>query len=145
MIIDSLENLPRYESLLPGSSDVFQCIQGNLPALAPGRHQVSEGVDVIVSEEVPGERKARLEVHRRNADIQIALDGSFDIGWLPLARCQQPEGPFDSERDIQFFSDGWEVELTVVPGTFVMLFPDDAHAPCLPETAMRKAVFKVVV
>lgn len=50
-----------------------------------------------------------------------------------------------AERDIYFY-DGNFAKLTLRPGQFVIVFPDDVHAPGLavdePET-IRKAVFKV--
>ncbi len=86
-----------------------------------------------------------MEVHRRYVDVQLCLIGDEQIGWRPLAQCAAPQGPFDCERDIQFFNDRPETWLALRPGLFAIFFPDDAHAPLAGEGEVRKAVFKLAV
>ena len=118
----------------------------DIAALADGNHLI-DGEDVRVKvqhmQTKPLEM-AKLEAHNDFADIQMLLDGSECIGWC-FRTDALTETEATPERDIYFY-DGDFAKLTLRPGQFVIVFPDDVHAPGLavdePET-IRKAVFKV--
>jgi YhcH/YjgK/YiaL family protein len=148
VILDALPQATRYLAVHPGFPAAFDFMcTTDLRALAPGRHAI-DGDRVYVSiDDVTGRGAAgaRLEAHRRYIDIQVVLTGADRIGWRPLADCERADGPFDESRDVGFFRDAPACWLTLVPGRFVVLFPDDAHAPLGGEGALRKAVVKVAV
>lgn len=87
---------------------------------------------------------ARLEAHDTFADIQMVFEGEetyllcFRNGNLTVTESAP-------ERDIAFYEgDAWPVKLTA--GEFIVVFPEDVHAPgvCCGEPArIRKGVFKV--
>ncbi len=89
---------------------------------------------------------AVLEAHRKYVDIQMALVESERIACYPL-HTLEPVGPYDVERDVQFFNYGAkaDLQLSVYPGTFVCLLPQDAHMPQLKTGSETKIVKKVVV
>ena len=113
---------------------------------APGRHEIDDDrlFVLIDRQDGRGHAGARLEAHRRYIDIQLTLDGSEEIGWLPLAACQ-PRGGFDTEKDIAFFDEAPRVWLPVPPETFAIFFPEDAHAPLAGRGPLLKAIVKVAV
>ena len=119
----------------------------DLAAFAPGRHEIDgDRISISVDHvEGRGREGARLEAHRQHIDIQLTLAGVEQIGWRPLAVCEQPEGVFDPTRDIGFYRDRPETWLVVPPGTFAIFFPEDAHAPLAGEGAVRKAIVKIRV
>jgi YhcH/YjgK/YiaL family protein len=148
MIVATLEHLDRYVPLHPRFASAAAFIRNtDLAALAPGRH-VIDGEELYVSvdhKDGRGHDGAKFEAHRKYIDIQVTLSGDEEIGWAPLERCEAPEAPFSTERDIMFFRDPPDVWVKVPPGSFAIFFPEDAHAPLGGRGALRKVIVKVLV
>jgi YhcH/YjgK/YiaL family protein len=92
-----------------------------------------------------GRPNAKLEAHRRYADIQITVRGTEEIGYKPTAGCTEPEAPFDENKDAILFRDAPEVWTPLAEGMFAVYFPEDAHAPMAGQGSVRKAVIKVLL
>ena len=148
MVLDRIVRAAQYAQLHPAFARAFEYLRTiDLAALTPGRHEV-DGDEIYLSvDHVDGRGRdgARLEAHRQHIDIQLTLAGIEQIGWRPLAACEQPDGPFDPGRDIGFYRDRPETWLVVPPGTFAIFFPEDAHAPLAGNGAVRKAIVKIRV
>lgn len=88
---------------------------------------------------------AVLEAHRKYVDIQMALKKSERIACYPL-HTLDAKVPYDEGKDVQFFNyeATADLQLSVYPGTFVCLLPQDAHMPQL-RTGTEAAVVKKVV
>ena len=85
----------------------------------------------------------KLECHRDYADIQYLVDG------LEAAGYSLPDAPLKELSkyvpDIQFFTTAWD-SLTIRPGTFYIVWPQDLHAPrmaCGPVGQVKRLVIKV--
>jgi biofilm protein TabA len=148
MIIDAGANHHRYQRLHPLFERAFRFLaETNLLSLAPGRHPL-DGDRLYVSidhTQGRGHDGARLEAHRRYIDIQYTIEGDEEIGWMPLAASGAAAGAFDETRDIGFFEARPTTWLAVPPGTFVVFYPEDAHAPLAGRGAVKKAIVKVAV
>ncbi|MFQ6078079.1 MAG: YhcH/YjgK/YiaL family protein [Thermodesulfobacteriota bacterium] len=148
MILDQLDNWRRYEPLHPGFEDAFAFGEGrDLVDLSAGRHQV-EGerlYALVIREDGRGREGARLETHERYIDIQFTVAGADDIGWKPTAQCTGGDQGYNAEKDIAFFRDKPETWITILPGTFAIFFPEDAHAPLGGTGAIHKVVLKVAL
>lgn len=148
MVLDRLARAAQYAQLHPQFARAFEYLHTtDLAALTPGRHEI-DGDEIYLSvDHVDGRGRegARLEAHRQHIDIQLTLAGVEQIGWRPLAACEQPDGVFDPGRDIGFYRDRPETWLVVPPGTFAIFFPEDAHAPLAGTGAVRKAIVKIRV
>ena len=148
MIIDSLDNWTRYRHLHPAFAAAFAFLTAtDLQGMKPGRHTL-DGERLVVSidhVEGLGRERARLEAHRRYIDIQMAFDGTDEIGWLPLADCRTVDEAYDETRDVGFWKDRPDSWVVLPPGRFVVFFPEDAHAPLAGSGAVRKAVMKIAV
>ncbi len=145
MVIDTLENLAKYEALNPLFKDVVEFIRNNdLNTLEAGKHEI-KGKDLFVNittakGKTPDE--AVLETHVKMIDIQIPLDGPETYGYTPL--CRLPETPYNAEKDITKYEGLAESFIDCQPGMFAIFFPQDGHAPCIsmaPE--IKKAIFKI--
>ena len=146
MIIDTLDNLAKYEAVNPLFKDVVAFLKENdLNTLEAGKH-VIKGSDLFVNittakGKAPDE--AVMETHKIMIDIQIPLDGPETYGYTPL--CRLPEIPYNAEKDITKYPDIMaESFIDCQPGMFAIFFPQDGHAPCIsmaPE--IKKAIFKV--
>ena len=146
MIIDTIENLAKYEAVNPLFKQVVEFIANNrLEKLPEGKHPI-QGADLFVNITTAKGRtpdEAVIETHRRMIDIQIPLDGPETYGYTPL--CRLPETPYNDEKDITKYPNLLaESFIDCMPGMFAIFFPQDGHAPCIsvmPE--IRKAIFKV--
>ncbi len=146
MIIDTLDNLAKYEAINPLFKDVVEFIRKNdLAAMEPGKYPIKDKdlfVNIAVAKgKAPDE--AVLETHINMIDIQIPLDAPETFGYTPL--CRLPETPYNAEKDITKYPDLMaESFIDCQPGMFAIFFPQDGHAPCIsmaPE--IKKAIFKV--
>ena len=148
MIVDTLENLVKYESVNPLFKLVVDFIATHrLEELPEGKHTI-QGNDLFVNIQIAKGKtpdEAVIETHRRMIDIQIPLDGPETYGFTPL--CRLPETPYNEEKDITKYPDLIaESYIDCQPGMFAVFFPQDGHAPCItmmPE--IKKAIFKVRV
>ena len=146
MIVDTLENLSKYESLNPLFKDVVDFIRTNdLNTLEAGKHPI-QGADLFVNIQVAKGRtpdEAVLETHDKMIDIQIPLDKAETYGYTP--RYALPEAAYNAEKDITKIPDlPSESYVTCHPGMFAIFFPQDGHAPCISmEGDIKKAIFKV--
>jgi YhcH/YjgK/YiaL family protein len=88
----------------------------------------------------------RFEAHRKYADIQMLLAGEESILWAP-ADDLKVSVPYEGDA-VLFDLIPSPTNLIMTPGVFCVLFPPDAHAPCLQigkPSNVRKAVVKVRV
>ena len=148
MVIDTLDNLAKYEALNPLFKDVVDFLKKNdLNALEAGKHAIKGGDLFVNITNAKGRTpdEAILETHVKMIDIQIPLDGPETYGYTPL--CRLPETPYNEEKDITKYGDLMaESFVDCQPGMFAIFFPQDGHAPCIsmnPE--IKKAIFKVKV
>lgn len=147
MIVDTLNNLDKYVSLNPLFAQAFEYLKSNgLNTVETGtKVQLRENALVVNFEQTAPKTKeqAKLETHRKFIDIQIPLSGVEVMGYAPLENLTASE--YNAERDITFYESKAEDYITVKPGMFVIFFPQDAHAPAISETGVRKVIVKVLV
>lgn len=97
----------------------------------------------IVADDVFKEGASPLEAHRKYIDVQVALIGSFNVLWKPLAQCVQVKKEYDADDDYLLMSDEAHTRIHLSPGVALVLHPADAHAPQPPTDRVRKVVFKI--
>ena len=147
MIFDTLSNSARYESLNSRFAKAFaylRTVDGSQPL---GRHDL-DGDDcfaLVQTYETKPQEKALFEAHRKYIDVQFIQSGRETILWAPLAAMAEETMAFDESKDAAL----WKLvpdttALHVSAGHFAILFPEDAHAPCI-EWDQPETVFKVVV
>lgn len=147
MIFSNRNHCQRYLGIHPNLDAALRFIQNtDLSAMEPGEYPIS-GKDVwirISDITTKPEADAVLEAHRDFLDIQMVLRGE------EIIRCGflgDMTGITDSrpERDI-FFYQGPSQPIALTDGQFLILFPDDVHAPALTKgkpATVRKALVKV--
>jgi len=146
MIIDTLENLKKYESVNPLFAKVVEFLSNNdLNQLEAGKHEI-EGKDLFVNIQVAKGRSreaATIETHKRMIDIQIPLDGEETFGYTPLG--DLPAFDYNDEKDITKYGTTMaQTYVTLKPGQMGIFFPQDGHAPCISDKAeIKKAIFKI--
>ena len=148
MIQDTLSNIERYRCLGERFGVAVDFLGGTeLAGLETGQHEVQgEDVYVIVLRADGRPREgAKLEVHRKYADIQVLLAGTEKMGWKPTGSCSDAEAEFDMEKDAQFFNDEPDSWITMRPGQFAIFYPEDAHTPMISSDTLHKVVVKVAL
>ena len=151
MIYDTLMHIAAYRGLGATMDRAIDYLaSADLSALPAGRYEI-DGDKVFLMIQEPDFRApadAQFEVHHRYADIQLALSEGEAISCLPVEQIAAWE-PFDAQKDIGFSNvDEKGTPLPMPAGTFMILFPQDAHMPnlkCGAADKGRKAVIKVLL
>lgn len=148
MILDSLQNAATYFPLNSRFKRAFDFLQNpEFLSLPAGKYEL-EGKQLYVGIDeytTKAEGNGKWESHRRYIDIQLVLQGSERIYIAPLEQMQQ--GQYDPAKDFLPLSGQGEC-LTLKPGQFMVLFPQDAHRPSMADgtpARVKKAVVKVAV
>lgn len=147
MIIDRLEN---WETYFSGA--VWKCAFDFLTSLKPDAEEKKyplQGKDIfarVVSYETRLPNTAVLEAHQRYIDIQTVLIGAEGIEWFPVDTLKI-KMQYNTAKDVEFYHRPrmCPARVDAYPGTFIVLFPKDAHIPQLVVGDSTKLVKKVVV
>lgn len=149
MIIDSLGNAAKYEVLHPSFKKAFDYLRENdLQNLsADFKHEI-EGVKFFGFQgkgKTTEESLTTFECHDKNIDIQFCISESETFAWKPRASCKIPNGDYNEEKDVRFFSDAPDMFFQLNKNQFVILFPEDVHAPMITDGMLNKIVIKVEI
>jgi biofilm protein TabA len=149
MIINTLANASKYFSLHPSFAKAFDYInQNDVATLADGIYETPEGLKVIVNTGMGKTAEASLakfECHDKNIDIQLCVKGLETMAWKPREKCLTPNGAYNPEKDVRFFSDAPDMSFQLTDGQFAVFFPEDVHAPMIGEGEIKKVVIKVKI
>ena len=148
MIIDSLENSTRIESLHPLFKRAFDYLKSiDLSLIEEGKFNIQDDDIIFSATTIPGKEKnnALLEIHHKYIDIQLPINTTEIYGWRPSSELSNLSSPYDCDKDIAFFKDRPAVFFAVPPGNFVVFFPEDAHAPGIGSKDIKKIVIKIRV
>ena len=149
MIIDTLANASKYFSLHPSFAKAFDYInQNNVATLADGIYETPEGLKVIVNTGMGKTAEASLakfECHDKNIDIQLCVKGIETMAWKPREKCLTPNGEYNPDKDVRFFSDAPDMSFQLTDGQFAVFFPEDVHAPMIGDGEIKKVVIKVKI
>ncbi|MDO5638630.1 MAG: YhcH/YjgK/YiaL family protein [Neisseria sp.] len=148
MILDTIANAARYTALHPDFPEAVALLQSlDFHSLPDGRIPCDNpNIRIFIgSEPMRSREAAQPEAHVQHIDIQVPLSGTEGYGWIDRGRLKHGLG-YNSERDIEFFTDRPSAWFDVEPGEFALFFPADAHAPLVGcEPFIRKVVFKIRV
>lgn len=148
MIIGHKKDFSRYKNL----NDAFGCAFAFLESLSEDSSNASidengvrGGISVIQKSDtfVDGEPKC-FEAHRENIDIHYVVQGEERFGFAHVDTLV-PQNEYNEEGDYQFFT-GRADYVTLYPGDFCIVFPEDAHIPCLTSgdtETVKKVILKI--
>ncbi len=147
MIIDTLQNAPKYYGVHPLFQQAFEYIASqNLSALEIGKFDIADGLKTInntAQGKTAEASVAKFECHNKNIDIQLCVKGHEIMGWKPRTKCVLPNGDFNDEKDVQLYFDQPDTFFSLTENQFVIFFPEDVHAPMIGEGEITKMVIKV--
>lgn len=149
MIFDSVKNAGRYACLSENFRRAFEYLTNtDLTKLPAGRYEIDgDNVYIMVQDAaLKPWSEGRWEAHKVYADIQAVIEGYECIGYASVEDAPI-ETPYAPENDLLFYKEMEGNGAIVRAGEMMVLFPSDAHRPCMQPaegvTAVKKAVVKV--
>lgn len=148
MIISNLKHSERIEPLHPAFKKAFDYIKSHdLLHEACGRIEL-DGDRLFINNVsptcLPAEAQV-LEVHRDYIDIHVLLEGKERIGWKALEDLQAEKQAYNPTSDCALYTDRPTFYVDLQPGEFVVVFPEDPHAPLIGTGNIRKLIIKVKI
>lgn len=117
----------------------------DLGTLPLGRNEIGEGAFANV-QEYETKLESKYELHRKYIDVQLLTSGEE---WVYVANREdacEPQGEFDTEKDFILFATArHEKRVRVSPDSWLILYPTDAHMPCMAIDGTSHPVRKIVV
>lgn len=148
MIVSNLQNSERIESLHPLFKQLFDYVKTHdLLHTECGRIELA-GDDLFINNVNPTCVSASdqvLEVHRDYIDVHILLEGKERIGWKAIEDVTDLKQAYQKEGDCALYSDTPTSFVDLLPGQFLIVFPEDPHAPLIGEGKIRKLIGKVKI
>ncbi len=148
MIIDRIVNAPLYYSVHPKFKSAFEYIQQiDVDGIPAGRYEIDgENMYALVQEyNTKLKEQGIWEAHRRYIDLQYVVQGAEGIGYSNITHLQQDE--YQASKDFLPLHGKGDL-VTVHSGSFVLLFPEDAHMPGMAVDAsapVKKVVIKIAI
>lgn len=144
MILDSLDNSARYESLHPRFKKAFEVLKQTDFSTVPSGKMEIDGDNLFINVmEMDGKETAPFEAHKKYIDIQVPLSINEKMGWKSLKNCGVPSVPYDEAKDVAFYDELPETVVDVAVGQFTIFFPEDAHAPSIANGFLKKLIVKI--
>lgn len=150
MIIDSLDNAPKYFAVHPLFKKAFSYINAtDMEKVEIGKYEIEgDKLRAIYSSKVgmsAAESIMKFECHDKHIDIQFCIDGKETMGWKPRSSCHAQKGEYNPGKDVLFYNDAPDMYFGLTTGQFVIFFPEDVHAPMIGEEEIKKLVIKVKI
>ena len=151
MVLDSLSNASFYDAIGPGFAAAFAWLRRH-GATAAGAPVSVDGDRVVARPGAYGTHPrdaAKFERHRRFADVHFVAEGE-ELVEVAYPAALRSVAAYDPAGDIEWFaSDGPRPAVLVPAGSFLVLWPHEAHQPGVATArgpvAVRKVVVKVAV
>ena len=150
MIIDTLQNATKYSSVHPLFAKAFEYIsKTDLNAIEPGKYEIDgDNLKAAYSNKkgmAAAESVSKFECHNKHIDIQVCINGVETFGWKPRENCTTPNGGYNEAKDVQLYNDQPDMYFQLTNEQFVILFPEDVHAPMIGDAEIKKVVIKVKI
>lgn len=146
MIFDTLKNMNYYVKMMPELKEIQKFTSDFMAGEMENKRYDLDGDNLFVSPAtyVPKDHEgAEYESHVKYADVQIVVKGREYIGVAPLEDCAVTK-PFTDGGDIAFYTSEKGSLCLLEEGYFLVLYPQDAHMPCLKVDDSGEEVTKLV-
>ena len=148
MIISNLQHSERIESLHPLFKTAFDYIKSHDLLHTPCGRIELQGDDLFINNVNPDCLSADaqvLELHHDYIDIHVLLEGEETIGWKAVEDVTNETKPYDTAADCALYAEPAQIYATLRPGQFMIVWPEDPHAPVIGEGKVRKLIVKVKI
>ena len=154
MIVDRIENKAIYKGICEGIDRVLDFAEGLTPDNYPSERIYLDGDALFINapKYVTHARDGAVtEAHRKYIDVMYMVEGSENVYVKPTAKLSEITKGYDPTGDALLAkTDDDTSTVRLEAGMFLILFPDDAHAPAcdpLPDTgvSVKKIIAKVLI
>lgn len=125
MIIDRVENMEYYESILPGLKNGLKTLR-ELPSREVGRYEFEGGFLMIQEGDTKPMDEGTFEAHRKYVDVQIMLEGCEELAWEEYSKLDSVI-PYNEEKDQERLDGAKNHRILISDGMFFAAFPQDGH------------------
>ena len=150
MIFDQIKNAACYKGILPTVTTALEKMTAYTPDNYPGGKVEIDGDNLFLllnTYETRDPAAAQFEAHEKYIDVMYMVEGEEIIYVKPTDMLQAITKAYDPAIDALLAKlDGDAIPVRLTAGTFVVLFPQDAHAPACYDTApqtVKKIIGKV--
>lgn len=122
--------------------DINKIVKEKTPV---GKYIVEEGVYFYMVQEYEAKElcDAKYEVHDEFIDIQVVLEGEEEIRFDLPERLIPGLEPKGDNRYYKIESDTCD-KVVLTPGELAIIYPGEAHAPCIKTSEEKKNIRKIV-
>lgn len=147
MIIDSIDRAFIYEKISPAFTLAMKFLYENRNGgLTKERYELSEDVYVLVMRySTKMLDNCYYEAHKNYIDVQYLVLGNEYMGWAPKSK--MTEETYIEEKDLYRMNGKGDL-YPLHGGEFMILFPEDAHMPCVQygdSAKVEKIILKIRV
>ncbi|MEG2138914.1 MAG: YhcH/YjgK/YiaL family protein, partial [Oscillospiraceae bacterium] len=131
MIYDTLIARNQYQGFLPGLDEALRYLaETDFSTLPDGKITLDgQHLFALLQSYTTTEDNSTPEAHEAYIDVQYLISGEELVGVAPLSAMTEVT-ECHPDRDISFYH-GPTDRLPIGNGRFLVLFPGDAHAPCI--------------
>ncbi len=147
MIFDTIANCEQYFGLHPQYEKAFSFLKDAMKQFPqPGKHEIDgEALFASVQAYNTLTEDGNMEAHEKYIDIQFIVSGKETMYVNDITKAQLTDA-YREDWDAAFYKvDENASALTLTPGCFVVLLPNDAHRPCVAFEGKSEAVQKIVM
>lgn len=133
MIIDKLENARLYAGISKKIAKGLAILKEmDFCKQEDGKYEVNDNLFYIVQRyKSKPFAECRLEAHRKHIDIQYLVAGDEFIGYAPFEGLKIKQ-KYEDKKDVGFYKVPDKISMVeLMAGMFCILFPHDAHMPCI--------------
>ena len=147
MIFDKLANAENYAGIGDGLKKALDfLVETDFSKLPDGKIEIDGDklFAIAQSYQTKSLEESKWEAHRKYIDVQFIVSGGERIGVANIESLSVVT-EYDQEKDCMFL-EGDGDKITVSANDFAVLFPWDAHMPCVIADApadVRKVVVKI--
>lgn len=149
MIFDKLENAGLYKNINPGVNKILSFVKDLTPENYPTERICIDGEKLFMNFPVyrtQSRKEAVAEAHRRYIDVMYMVEGSETVYVKNVKSLKNVTKEYDPDIEALLADvDEDASEICLDTGSFLILFPDDAHAPGLDTAKQKGATVKKVV
>ena len=133
MILDQLKNAKQYEGIHAGVDKALEAMKQYTSDNYPLGKVEIDGDNVFLllnCYETRAKEESKAEAHRKYIDVMYMVEGEETIYVKPTDKLKSITKEYDPAGDAllaDFEKDATAVHLTA--GSFIVLYPQDAHAP----------------
>ena len=145
MIFDSVKNLETYKDTDARIYRGLKILETDLSTLADGRYEVDGENLFYMIQSYETKPENAPEAHRKYVDIQCVLSGAEKMGIGALEGMTETQAC--DEKDFRLYTGPLDY-ITLTPGKFAVLWPQDAHAPAVAvdqPAPVHKIVIKIKI